>query len=105
VSDEDAMGLVEVMGLVPAIGAADAMAKAAPVEVGRRQAIGSGFVTVVVRGEVAAVREAVDVGAAVAGRLGALVGSRVIGRPYPELGRAFGLDPEPPRPAGHGPPG
>jgi microcompartment protein CcmL/EutN len=100
--EEQALGMVEVRGLVPAIGAADTMAKSAPVVLVRPQLIGAGYVTVVARGEIAAVREAVAAGVVVARRLGQLVGSHVIGRPFPEVGIAFGFDE--PRPTGHGPP-
>ena len=66
----NALGLIETRGLVAAIEAADTMVKAANVVLMGYEKIGSGFVTVMVRGEVGAVRAAVDAGAAAAGKLG-----------------------------------
>ena len=83
------MGLLEVIGLTAAIGAADAMAKAAPVRLAGPFVIGDGLVTVVARGEIAAVMEAVDAGAAAAGRLGQLIARHVIGRPFGEVEAIF----------------
>ncbi len=85
------MGMIEVLGLTAAIGAADAMAKAAPVRVDGPFLIGSGLVTVVVRGEIAAVIEAVEAGATAAGRLGHLTARHVIGRPSGEVDMVFGF--------------
>jgi microcompartment protein CcmL/EutN len=83
------MGMLEVVGLTAAIGAADAMAKAAPVRISGPFVIGSGLVTVVARGEIAAVIEAVEAGAVVAGRLGQLTARHVIGRPFDEVDAIF----------------
>ena len=83
------MGLLEVIGLTAAIGAADAMAKAAPVRLAGPFVIGNGLVTVVARGEIAAVMEAVDAGAVAAGRLGQLIARHVIGRPFGEVDAIF----------------
>jgi microcompartment protein CcmL/EutN len=86
-----AIGMLEVIGLTAAIGAADAMAKAAPVHLVGPFLIGSGFVTVVARGEIAAVIEAVEAGVLAAGRLGQLKARHVIGRPAGEVDAVFGF--------------
>ncbi len=83
----DALGLVETKGLVPAIEAADAMVKTASVTLIGTEKIGSGLVTVMVRGEVGAVKAAVEAGASAAGRLGELIASHVIPRPHADLER------------------
>ena len=85
----EAVGLVEVRGLTGAIGAAEVMAKAAPVRLSRAVLIGDGLVTVVCRGQIAAVQEAVAAGAEVAGRLGTLIAGRTFGRLFIEVDRAF----------------
>lgn len=85
------MGMLEVLGLTAAIGAADAMAKAAPVRLDGPFIIGNGLVTVVVRGDIAAVIEAVEAGATAAGRLGHLIARHVIGRPSGEVDAIFGF--------------
>lgn len=87
-----AVGLVEVRGLTGAIGAADVMAKAAPVSIGAPVLIGDGLVTVVCRGDIAAVQQAVEAGIQIAGQLGTLIGGRVFGRLYPEVFRAFAFE-------------
>jgi ethanolamine utilization protein EutM len=95
VSDEGlAIGMLEVVGLTAAIGAADAMAKAAPIQLDGPFMVGSGLVTVVARGEIAAVMEAVEAGAAAAGRLGHLSSRHVIGRPFGEVDAIFGFEHE-----------
>lgn len=81
----EALGLVETRGLVAMIEAADAMVKAANVVVVGWEKIGSGYVTVMVRGDVAAVRAATDAGAAAARRIGELITMHVIPRPHPSL--------------------
>lgn len=81
----DALGLVETRGLVAMIEAADAMVKTAKVTLVGWERIGSGYVTAIVRGDVAAVRAATDAGAAAARRVGDLVGVHVIPRPHPSL--------------------
>ncbi len=78
----EALGLIETKGLVGAIEAADAMVKAANVTLAGREYIGSGFVTVTVRGDVGAVKAATDAGAAAARRVGELVSVHVIPRPH-----------------------
>ena len=85
------MGMLEVVGLTAAIGAADAMAKAAPVRLDGPFIIGSGLVTVIVRGDIAAVSEAVEAGAMTAERLGRLTARHVIGRPVGEIDAIFGF--------------
>lgn len=78
----DALGMVETHGLVGAIEAADAMVKAANVTLVGREKIGSGLVTVMVRGDVGAVKAAVDAGAAAANAVGEVVSVHVIPRPH-----------------------
>ncbi len=80
-----ALGLVETRGLVGAIEAADAMVKAANVSLLGKEMIGGGFVTVMVRGDVGAVKAATDAGAAAAKRVGDLVSVHVIPRPHGDL--------------------
>ncbi|GHT85123.1 carboxysome shell protein [Spirochaetia bacterium] len=80
-----ALGMVETKGLVGAIEAADVMLKAANVSLMGCEKIGSGLVTVMVRGDVGAVHLAVDAGAAAAGKLGPVAGAHVIPRPHHEL--------------------
>ena len=80
-----ALGLIETKGLVGAVEAADAMCKAAKVTLVGWEKIGSGYVTALVRGDVAAVRAATDAGAAAARRVGELVSVHVIPRPHPSL--------------------
>ncbi len=76
-----ALGLIETRGLVGSIEAADAMVKAANVRLIGKEVIGGGYVTVMVRGDVGAVKAATDAGAAAAGRVGELVSVHVIPRP------------------------
>jgi len=78
----EALGLIETRGLTAAIEAADAMSKAANVTLTGTEKIGSGLVTVIVRGDVGAVKAAVDSGTAAAERLGELVAVHVIPRPH-----------------------
>jgi microcompartment protein CcmL/EutN len=82
---QDALGLIETRGLVAAIEAADAMTKAANVVLIGTEKIGSGLVTVMVRGDVGAVKSAVEAGSAAAARLGELVASHVIPRPHADV--------------------
>jgi microcompartment protein CcmL/EutN len=83
---QDALGLIETRGLVGALEAADAGAKAANVRLLGTERADAGLVTVKFLGEVAAVRAAVDAGSAAARRVGQLVSSHVIPRPHDELG-------------------
>ena len=82
---ENALGMVETIGEVGAIEAADAMVKAANVRLIGKEKIGSGYVTVMVRGDVGAVKAAVEAGAAAAGRVGELKSVHVIPRPHSEV--------------------
>ena len=82
---KEALGLVETRGLVASIEAADQMCKAANVQLDGSEKIGSGLVTVMVRGDVGAVKSAVEAGAEAAGRLGELVASHVIPRPHSDV--------------------
>ena len=81
----EALGMVETRGLVAAIEAADAMCKAANVTLIGTEKIGSGLVTVMVRGDVGAVKSAVESGASRAGTLGELVATHVIPRPHGDV--------------------
>ncbi|GAB97884.1 ethanolamine utilization protein EutM [Kineosphaera limosa NBRC 100340] len=80
-----ALGMVETRGLIGAIEAADAMVKAANVKLIGKEQIGSAYVTVMVRGDVGAVKAATDAGAAAAGRVGELVSVHVIPRPHSDV--------------------
>jgi len=80
-----ALGMIETRGLVAAIEAADAMVKAANVSLQCKEHVGGGLVTVMVRGDVGAVKAATDAGAAAAERVGELISVHVIPRPHEEL--------------------
>jgi len=82
---KEALGMVETKGLVGAIEAADAMVKAANVTLVGKEKIGSGLVTVMVRGDVGAVKASVDAGAAAAKRVGELVSVHVIPHPHEDV--------------------
>ncbi len=82
---QQALGMVETRGLVAAIEAADAMLKAANVELVGTEKIGSGLVSVMVRGDVGAVKAAVETGAAAAGSLGEVIATHVIPRPHTDV--------------------
>jgi len=82
---QEALGIIETRGLVAAIEAADAMCKAANVSLVGTEKIGSGLVSVMVRGDVGAVKSAVEAGTATAGRLGEIVASHVIPRPHVDV--------------------
>jgi microcompartment protein CcmL/EutN len=84
---QEALGLVETKGLIGSIEAADAMVKAANVILVGKEYIGAGYVTVMVRGDVGAVKAATDAGAAAARRVGELVSVHVIPRPHTEVER------------------
>ena len=85
IMEQQALGLVETRGLVAAIEAADAMLKAANVTLVGTEKIGSGLVTVMVRGDVGAVKAAVESGTAAAQRLGEIIASHVIPRPHNDV--------------------
>ena len=92
-----ALGMIETRGLVAAIEAADAMVKAANVTLTEKEHVGGGLVTVMVRGDVGAVKAATDAGAAAAERVGELVSVHVIPRPHQELEEILGpKDPDVP---------
>src|SRR5215467_1115307 len=82
----EALGMIETKGLVPLVEASDAMLKAADVTLMGWQKIGSGMVTALVVGDVAAVKAAVDAGSKAAERVGEVVGVQVIPRPHEDLG-------------------
>lgn len=81
----EALGLIETKGLVGSIEAADAMVKAANVVLIGKEQVGGGLVTVMVRGDVGAVKAATDAGAAAAQRVGELISVHVIPRPHTEV--------------------
>ena len=81
----EALGMVETKGLIGSVEAADAMVKAANVVLIGKEYIGAGYVTVMVRGDVGAVKAATDAGAAAARRVGELVSVHVIARPHAEV--------------------
>lgn len=83
----EALGLVETLGLVPALEAADKMLKAANVELVSYENVGSTLVTVMVKGDVAAVKAAVEAGATAAAAVGKLTAKNVMPRPISEIGK------------------
>ena len=82
---QEALGMIETRGLVAAIEAADAMVKSAEVTLVGTEKIGSGLVSVMVRGDVGAVKEATEAGASAATKLGELVAVHVIPRPHVDV--------------------
>ncbi len=87
-----ALGLIETRGLVGSIEAADAMVKAANVRLVGKEHVGGGLVTVMVRGDVGAVKAATDAGAAAARRVGELLSVHVIPRPHGDLEKILPQD-------------
>ena len=83
--DTNSLGMIETKGLVGAIEAADAMVKSANVQLVGKEQVGGGLVTVMVRGDVGAVKAATDAGAAAAEKVGELVSVHVIARPHAEV--------------------
>ncbi len=83
--DTNALGMIETKGLVAAIEAADAMVKSANVQLIGKEQVGGGLVTVMVRGDVGAVKAATDAGAAAAEKVGELISVHVIARPHVEV--------------------
>ncbi|NLM80019.1 MAG: BMC domain-containing protein [Clostridiales bacterium] len=81
----EALGMVETRGLVAAIEAADAMVKAANVQLIGTEKIGSGLVSVMVRGDVGAVKAATEAGGAAAAKLGEVIATHVIPRPHADV--------------------
>jgi len=84
-----AVGMIETRGLTASIQAADAMLKSADVELVGTEKIGSGLITIIVKGEVGAVKAAVEAGAEAASRLGELVAVHVIARPHDDTEKMF----------------
>ena len=89
----EALGMIETRGLTSLIEAADASVKAANVTLVGWEKIGSGYVTVLLRGDVAAVKAATDAGAAAARRVGELIAVHVIPRPHASLADIFKIEP------------
>jgi microcompartment protein CcmL/EutN len=85
----EALGMVETKGLVAMIEAADAMVKAANVEIVGRESIGGGYVTVAVSGDVGAVKAAIDAGATAAKKTGELVSAHLIPRPHEDVAKVL----------------
>src|SRR3989442_2268822 len=85
----EALGMVETKGFVGAVEAADAMVKAANVQLLGKEYIGAGYVTAFVRGDVGAAKAATDAGAAAARRVGELISVHVIPRPHQEVERVL----------------
>jgi len=81
----EALGLIETKGFIGAVEAADAMVKAANVKLIGYEKIGSGLITVMVKGDVGATKAATDAGAAAAGRVGELISVHVIPRPHQDV--------------------
>lgn len=85
VISNQALGMIETLGLVAAIEAADAMSKASNVDLLNKRAIGGGYITVMVRGDVGAVRTALGAGRNAASKIGQVVSTRIIPGPHAEL--------------------
>ena len=85
--EKQALGIVETKGLLASIEAADAMAKAANVELVGKETVGGGIVTIMCRGDVGAVKAAVEAGAEAGARVGELLGTHVIPRPHSDVER------------------
>ncbi|MBO0444483.1 BMC domain-containing protein [Vagococcus fluvialis] len=88
---EEALGLIETVGLVPALDAADKMLKASNVELVSYENIGSTLVTIMVKGDVAAVEAAVEAGAQAASAIGTLTARNVMPRPIPAVGEIVSI--------------
>ena len=84
-----AIGMIETKGYVAALAAADAMVKAANVQIVARDEVGEGYVSIVIVGDVGAVKAATDAGAETAAAVGELISVHVIPRPHAELGKYF----------------
>ena len=97
--DTNSLGMIETKGLIGAIEAADAMVKSANVQLVGKEQVGGGLVTVMVRGDVGAVKAATDAGAAAAEKVGELISVHVIARPHMEVDAILPtgrLNPQPP---------
>ena len=90
--NSDALGMIETKGLVGSVEAADAMVKAANVTLVGYEKIGSGLVTVMVRGDVGAVKASVDAGSAAAAKVGEVVSVHVIPRPHTDVEKILPKD-------------
>jgi ethanolamine utilization protein EutM len=88
-AQRDALGMVETRGFIGSVEAADAMVKAANVLLIGSEYIGAGYVTVLIRGDVGAVKAATDAGAAAARRVGELISVHVIPRPHADVERVL----------------
>ena len=86
-----ALGMIETKGYVGNVEAADAMAKAADVDLVKQVSIGAGHLTILVQGDVGSVKAAVEAGAEAVARVGELVGTHVIPRPHEDILKQFGL--------------
>jgi len=86
-----AIGMIETRGYVPALAAADAMVKAANVEIVSKNEVGGGLVSIVVRGDVGAVKAATEAGSEIANSLGEVVAVHVIPRPHADIGKHFAV--------------
>ena len=86
-----AIGMIETRGYVPSLAAADAMVKAANVEIVSKNEIGGGLVSVVVKGDVGAVKAATEAGAEAANQIGEVIAVHVIPRPHNDIGEHFEL--------------
>lgn len=84
-----AIGMIETRGYVPALASADAMVKAANVEIVSRNEVGGGLVSVVIKGDVGAVKAATEAGSEAANQVGEVVAVHVIPRPHPDLSKHF----------------
>ena len=84
-----AIGMIETRGYVPALASADAMVKAANVEIVSRNEVGGGLVSVVIRGDVGAVKAATEAGSEAANQVGEVVAVHVIPRPHPDVAKHF----------------
>ena len=87
----NAIGMIETKGYVAALAAADAMVKAANVTIAAREQVGDGLVSVVIRGDVGAVKAATEAGAETANQIGELISVHVIPRPHEDLASYFEL--------------
>ena len=94
-SGSDALGMIETRGFTAMVEAADAMVKAAKVDLVGYEKIGGGYVTAIVRGDVAACRAAVDAGARAAEKVGEIVSTHVIPRPHASVDEALPLGRKP----------
>lgn len=86
-----AIGMIETKGFVAALAAADAMVKAANVVIVAREEVGDGLVSVVIRGDVGAVKAASEAGAETANHIGELISVHIIPRPHQDLGKYFNV--------------